>query len=40
MIQYENGSLARICRVLTKTIKTKDGLLKPKDVELAIRKDK
>lgn len=39
MIQYENGSLGRISRVLTKTIKTEGGLLKCKDVEAAIRTD-
>jgi threonine aldolase len=39
MIQYENGSLGRIARVLTKTIKTEGGLLKYKDVAAAIRTD-
>lgn len=39
MIQYENGSLGRIARVLTKTLKTEGGILKLKDVAAAIRTD-
>lgn len=37
MIQYENGSLAKFSRVLTKTIKTDGGILNLKDVVAAIR---
>jgi|JI6StandDraft_1071083.scaffolds.fasta_scaffold15085_3 threonine aldolase len=39
MIQYENGSLGRISRVMTKTLKTDGGILKAKDVAGAIRTD-